>query len=239
MKKHILLFTVPLIVFFCTGCMNTTPYKYIPNEKISAETATLPLVVSITVLEDLRDSDNTDYTLVGWIPLVPYGKGHFSRPETTFKYSFKGLKPREDFAKAIYAEIKQNNLFQTVLVIPQNIPPKAGLVITGTIKKARMDTTITFYGISFLGRALWVIGLPIGKVYNGLDIHFEMRRLSDGAVVWEHDIKGDWNTIIGAYYGSYQDEPYTGINKILRQGLHDGILKMSEDIKNKPIEYWK
>lgn len=79
----------------------------------------------------------------------------------------------------------------------------------------------------------------MGKIYNGLDVHFEMHRFSDGAVVWEHDVTGDWNTIIGVYYGSYQDEPYSGMNKILRQGLHGGLVEMSEDIKYRRIQCWK
>jgi hypothetical protein len=205
--------------------MSRSPYKYIPSEKIGPGTPPLPFAVSITVLEDLRDNDNADFTLVGWIPFIPYGKAHFSRPETTLKYSFKGLSPRKDFAKAIEQEIKQNRLFQTVILVPQNGLPNAGLVLTGKIKKASADSAITFYGLSFLGEAPWLIGLPMGKLYNTLDVHFEMRRFSDGSVVWEHDVTGEWSTILGAYYNTYEDAPYTGINKILQDGLHKGIMK--------------
>jgi len=151
----------------------------------------------------------------------------------------EGLKPSEDFAHALMQEMKQNNYFSDIVLAQQSGGKKADLIVTGKIKKASVDTVLTMYGLSIFGVVPWVAGLPEGTVYNTLDIEYEMRRTSDNEVVWRCDVKGEWSKVIGFYYNYSKEEPYTGINEILRKNLHNGLALLGDDIKSKPIGYWK
>jgi hypothetical protein len=90
---------------------------------------------------------------------VPYANAHFDRPEISQKFEKKGLKPSEDFAEALFKELKSSNLFRDVHLIQQNNFKNADLIVTGRIIKASIDTKITRYGMSILGLAPWVTGL--------------------------------------------------------------------------------
>jgi len=46
--------------------------------------------------------------------------------------------------------------------------------------------------------------------------------------------------VMCALYSNYsKDEPYTGMNEILKMGLHGGLSALAENVKNKPSNYWK
>lgn len=235
MKNIFHLLVVSLILLLCIGCMSQAPYKYAWSEKLSTGVSPLSCTISVQALEDQREQLNTDHTLLGWIPLVPYATSQFARPEVSPKFAFKGLRPSQDFARALFDELKQNNLFQETILLQHSNTPSSGLVMTGRIKKAGIATTITFYGMSIFGELPWLIGLPMGKLSNTLDLHYELRRVSDKALLWEHDVQGTSSMLLGAYYNLHDDAPYTGMNSILRTGLREGMLKLQDAIKDKKI----
>ena len=229
-----------LSVAICGACtLDKSHYSYIPGEKLDANVIPLPVTVSINYLDDLRGHENKDDTGMTMVPFVRYARAHYDRPEIDDKFIVKGLRPAEDFAKALQQEMVNNNLFSDVQLSQTKNSDDADLVVTGRINKASVDTSATLYGMSAFGILPWMIGLPQGRVYNSLDIQYEMRRTSDGAVVWKGAIDGKWDRLFGLYYNFSKDEPYTGINKILKDGLHDTLSALVEDIKSKPLEYWK
>jgi hypothetical protein len=198
---------VPAFLWFtlliCGGCgatLNSSHYVYNPGEKINADLKPLPVSVSINYLEDLRKTESYAYTPLIFIPLMPYGHSHYDRPETDYKFAVKGLNPSVDFANALMQEMKQNNLFREVSLIHPGDNNKADLIVTGRISRASVDTKVTSYGISMFGMLTWILGLPEGKVYNELDIKYEMRRTYDNVVVWKCDVKSDWGRVFGFYY---------------------------------------
>ena len=52
------------------------------------------------------------------VPLVPYARAHYDRPEIDSKLIVKGLKSDEDFAKAFQLELVNNNLFSDIQLVP-------------------------------------------------------------------------------------------------------------------------
>lgn len=231
-----------LSLILCGGCswsLDQSHYVYIPGEKLNENMKPLPVTVVINTLDDLRGTDRVEYIPFLILPIVPYVTSHYDRPETSDKFDFKGLNPGVDFANALMHEMKQNNMFSDLSLVQQNDSKKADLIVTGKIYKANIDTTVTAYGLSILGTVPWIVGLPQGKVYNGLDIHYEMRRANDNAVVWKWDVKGTWSSTSFFYYNHFKDEPYTGMNEILRKNLRDGLSVLAEEIKHKPLDYWK
>ena len=53
------------------------------------------------------------------------------------------------------------------------------------------------------------------------------------------EVSGDWSRAVALYYNYSKDEPYTGMNEILRQNLRLGLSELAETIKHEPLEYWK
>jgi hypothetical protein len=117
-KKCILIAFIISVFFLNTGCATRAAFTYTPSEKIMPEIKNpLPLKVAVIPLEDLRGQDNTNYTLLYLIPLVPYASLHYDRPDGANRFLFHAaynFRPSEDLAKAIVDEIKQNRFFDEV-----------------------------------------------------------------------------------------------------------------------------
>ncbi|NVN93465.1 MAG: hypothetical protein HXX11_23110 [Desulfuromonadales bacterium] len=241
LKKKIAEAGLCLFLLICGGCgasLYNSHYVYTPGDKFNNDMKSLPVNVGVKYLDDLRGNESKDNVSLIFIPLIPYAKSHYDRPETEYKFAGKGLKPNEDFAKALVQEMEQNKLFKEVFLVQQEESKTADMIVTGRIKKASIETIVTSYGLSLLGFVPWIVGLPEGKVYNELDIEFEMRRTYDSKVVWKCNVKGDWNKIIAFYYNQSKEDPFFGMNELLRKNLREGLSELAEDIKHKPFEFW-
>jgi hypothetical protein len=230
-----------LAIFLCAGCgatLDSSRYVYTPGQKLDNGIKPLPATVAITYLKDAREKERNENVHLIYLPLMPYARSHYGQPETEEKFAVKGLQPDKDFAHALMQEMEQNNLFKKVLLRKGEESDKAEFVVTGTINRASVDTVITSYGMSMFGIVPWALGLPEGKIYNHVDVHYEMRRVSDNTTVWKCHVKGEWSRVFGFYYNYSPDEPYTGMNVLLSTGLHNGLSLLAEDIKQKPTE-WK
>ncbi len=242
MKKSMVLAALFLSILICGGCgatLNNSHYAYTPAEKISSGAPPLPVTVTINQLDDVRGNERKDNSSFAYWPLVLYANSHFDRPETERNFAAKGLKPSEDFANALMQELKQNRLFSEVSLQSKDDRKEADLIVTGRINRASVDTKVITYGTTMFSIFPWIFGLPEGKLYNGLDIRYEMRRARDNEIVWKCDVKGDWSRLFGFYYNYSDDEPYTGMNEILRKDLRNGLALLAEEIKRRPLEYWK
>ena len=231
-----------LTLLVCGGCgltFDKSHYAYLPGEKLDNDIKPLPVIVAINKLEDLRGRERKEYLPLIILTFVPYAYSHFDRPETSEKFTIKGLNPSVDFANALLQEMKQNNFFSDVSMVQQNYSNNADLIVTGKIYQASIDTKITAYVLSIFGIFPWIAGLPQGKVYNELNVQYEMRRTYDNAVVWKCEVKGVRNKFFALFNNYSKDDPYTGMNEILRKSLRDGLSVLAEDIKHKPLEYWK
>lgn len=242
MNRIVALICFGLVLLVCGGCgamISNTPYVYVPGKNLYNGTEPLPVTVVINPLEDLRAEKTSERVPLVFIPLVPYAKSHYDRPEKVHKLMVEKLKPSEDFAHALMQEMKQNDYFSDIVLAQQSGGKKADLIVTGKIKRASVDTVLTAYGLTIFGVLPWAVGLPEGMIYNTLDIEYEMRRTYDNEVVWRCDVKGEWSKTLGFYYNYSKEDPYTGFNEILRKNLHNGLALLGDDIKSKPMGYWK
>lgn len=231
-----------LAFFICGGCgatLDSSRYAYIPGQKLNSGIQPVPATVAINYLEDLRVKERNENVELIYLPFMPYARSHYGQPEIEEKLSIKGFQPSRDLANALLQEMEQNNLFKKVSLRQQGDNKKADFIITGRINKASVDTVITSYGMSMFGIVPWMLGLPEGRIYNNLDVQYEMTRTSDNTVVWRCYVKGEWSRLFGFYFNYSEDEPYTGMNELLRNGLQHGLLMLAENIKQKPLDYWK
>lgn len=242
MKKILVPAWLWLALFICAGCgatLDSSRYAYIPGQRVSNDIQPLPASVAITYLEDARKKERNENVELIYLPFMPYARSHYGQPEAEDKFAIKDLQPSRDFAHALMQEMKQNNLFKDIWLVKPGESRKADFIVTGRINKASVDTAITSYGMSLFGIVPWVFGLPEGRIYNNLDVHYEMRRACDNTLVWKCHVKGEWNRIFGFYYNYSNDEPYTGMNILLSNGLNSGLSALAEDIRRKPQDYWK
>jgi hypothetical protein len=231
-----------LALFLCAGCgatLDPSHYVYTPGQKLDNGIKPLPATVAITYLKDAREKERNENVQLIYLPLMPYASSHYGQPETEEKFAVKGLQPDRDFAHALLQEMEQNNLFKKVFLRKGEDNDKADFVVTGTINKASVDTVISSYGMSMFAIVPWALGLPEGKIYNNVDVQYEMKRTSDNTTVWKCHVKGEWSRVFGFYYNYSKDEPYTGINVLLSKGLYNGLSMLAEGIKEKPMEYLK
>ena len=241
--KKLLLFTLILTFSLAySGCAKWATFMYSPSEKVASElkNGPLPLKVSVTPFLDARGQENTNYLPVGLIPLVPYAAIHYDRPDAANWFIYHAAYifwPSDDLAKAVVYEMKLNHFFEDVLFTPREREPGVDLIVTGKIVTARYDAKVFSYGLSILGRLLPIIGLPIGTTQDTISLLIEIRRASDGVVVWSHEVNGEWNKTVGIYYNWAAD--FDGYPLILREGLHKGMEKLADDLKTKELDYWK
>lgn len=236
----IILPMLPLVFVF--GCSAT--FKYIPSDKIGVDVKPLSLKVVVTRLQDRR-GQNIDHGGYCVLPLVPYEKIHYDRPEGGRPFhgphflniSTYDFNPTEDFAAAITRELEQNHFFDTVLFELDDPVRDADLVVSGRITKTTYDATAYCYLLGPLEGVPYLLGLPMASVTNVLDVEFVMRRAFDNAVVWSYEVKEEWSTILGVYYNTRAE--LNGFPLMLREGLHKGMETLANDVRTKDANYWK
>jgi hypothetical protein len=242
MKKLTLFMVVVIISLTVGGCAKRAAFMYNPSEKVPGEVknAPLPLKVSVTPFLDARGQNNTSYLPLDLIPLVPYASLHYDRPDASNRFIYHAaynFRPSEDFARAVVDEMKQNHFFEEVFLTQREREPGVDLTVTGKIISTRYNAKVLSYGLSVYGRLLPLLGLPIGTTQNSISLILEMKRASDGVVVWSYEVNGEWGKTVGIYYNWAAD--FDGYPLILREGLHAGMEKLADDLRTKELDYWK
>jgi hypothetical protein len=239
MKRVVIVMVIGLLSIL-PGCASRAAFVYKPSGTVATGKATLPLKVAVKGFDDQRTQENTNAVLLYLIPIVPYGSLNYDRPDAANGFLFHAaynFRPSEDFAKALVSELNQNNYFSEVFFTERPNEPNIDLIVTGQIKETRYDGKMISYGLSAEGPLLWILGLPAGTTHNAINLTLEMKRATDGVVVWTHEVKGEWDKTVGLYYNWAAD--FDGYPLIMSEGLHKGMEKLAKDISEKDIDYWK
>ena len=91
--------------------------------------------------------------------------------------------------------------------------------------------------LSIEGPLLWFIGLPASYVNNSVEFSMELKRTSDGMVMWKHDVKKEWSKTCGFYYDWSAE--FDGYPLIIRDGLVEGMADLSKAIAEKGPESFR
>jgi hypothetical protein len=242
MKRFVFIALTVLFSLSITGCAKKAVFTYSPEEAtgFALSSKPLPLTVAVMPFEDARGKNNVNNQFVCVIPLMLYCSLSYDRPDTENRFLFVSaytFHPAEDFASAVADELQQHRFFENVVFDRQGQQGQGtDLVVTGKIIETRYYGENASYGLSLWAPFLWYIGLPAGKVNNSISLAIEMRRASDGVVVWSHEVRGTRSEIVGAYYNWAAD--FEGFPLILREGLHQGMEKLAAAIKIKEPNYW-
>ena len=168
MKKILSLF---ILVIMLSGCASVQGWKYTSEPKVYKK----PDINKTIVIAPLRDEriNENGAKASAWlalIPLVPYSTlSEVNVPESS---PFLKFKPIEDFPKAISEEINNASLFMESYFSDRT--SDADFILTGTLKESKIIQRWTFYGLSLPGDLLWLLGMPLGRTHNDIEVEFKL-----------------------------------------------------------------
>ena len=205
MKRSTALLAALFVAFLAAGCATRGAFVYIPGSQPMAARR-YPARVAVKGFLDQRGNRNRDYTLMTLIPLWPWGKAVYDRPEagTNFIDQVSYLiRPSEDFARALIADLRNAGMFEEVFYTEREAPADADLVLEGVITSTRYEGKTLSYGLSVASEYMWLLGLPMGKSRNEVELGIRLIDAKDGGVLWQKSYGKEESHVGGLYYGRY------------------------------------
>ena len=197
LKKICVLFTL----IFLSACANVQTWKYTSEQK-SYNPPKIKKTVVVSPFRDTRSNKNdSKYAILAMLPLVPYSKlVEYNTPEGFALVLSMGGSVTEVLAKTTATELDSASVFKNTYFDFNTKKADNELILEGTLKEFKLEKYWTFYGLTPIGDLLWYLGLPAGKAYNTITIHY---RLVDknGKEFFNKEYKQQEVWIQGLYYG--------------------------------------
>ena len=165
-----------LLVAMLTGCASSRSWSYTPEPRSATEHLAN---VSVVVLpfEDRHPKENSNFTFIYLIPLVPFGWMDFETPEGPQMHVNSGLwqfRPADDFARAVAQEIDNARIFRETFV--GNRASEGEYVLLGEITSTKYEGKMITYGLSVYCPLLWFFGFPAAYTTNGLTLTLKLAK---------------------------------------------------------------
>ena len=229
---------VLLVALFCSalaaGCATRGAFVYIPGPQPMAARR-YPARVAVKGFLDQRGNRNRDYTLMTLIPLWPWGKAVYERPEAGTNFIDQEsylIRPSEDFARALIADLRYSGMFQEVFYTEREAPPDADLIVEGVINSTRYEGKTLSYGLSVASEYMWLLGLPMGKSKNEVELGIRLIDAKDGRVLWRKSYGKETSNVGGLYYNT--NKYCSGYPEMIRQINRDVVQSMAAALGGSP-----
>jgi hypothetical protein len=239
-----------LSIFLCAGChslnksstvkqsldaaMQNTTYTQAPEEKKKPVLAVTPLVEKRGNLK----SYGSVYKYL--IPLVPYGTIRYDRPDETkmfnTPYEFE-FNMSENLAKLLVEAVTRSGLFESVILTPTPLESKADLILNGDIQSTLYEGKTYSYGFSFLGPALWCLGLPAGSSHKKLIIGFALKKKDTGEELWSYTLNKQRTVVQGLYHNWGKD--VNSFALLMEEGMKEAMADMRLKLAGIPLQILK
>lgn len=219
------------IVIFSTGCATRASFNYKAGPPLGLGISSREKTLAILPFEDKRTGNNRNAMLLAFIPIVPFGYSKYYEPDGANMFLTQGaynFRPTEDFARALVQEIKINNIFTDVFYTEREQEPNVDYFITGEINETIFTGMMFTYGLSCYGSLLWIVGFPVGRTFNTVDVDIHLIRATDRKELWSHNIEGKYSKIAGYYYNWGSD--FDGYPIILKDGYESAIKSLATEI---------
>lgn len=241
MQKHI-----PFIaaVLFLTGCgaLNKSIVVKAPPEPAAAapaiqnpdpaEEKKTPPALAVAPLADKRGNLKSYGSVYKYlVPLVPYGTMRYERPDqakmfnTPHEFEFN---VSENLARLLVGEARKLGLFESVIFTPTPLESKADLILSGEIHSTLYEGKTYSYGLSFLGPALWCLGLPAGSSYNKLSIGLYLMKKDTGERIWSYSIDKEKTVRQGLYHNWGKDVNSFAV--LMEEGIKEAVADMRQKL---------
>ena len=170
------------------------------------------------------------------IPLSPYGTMRYERPDEARMFNTQNefeFNMSENLLKILVDAVKrQAGLFSSVIVTPTPLESKADLILSGDLYSTLYEGKTYSYGVSFLGPALWCLGLPAGSSHKKLDIMLYLKKAGTSEVIWSYNIKKE-NTVIQGLYHNW-GKNINSFVLLMQRGVKEAIADMQTKLKALP-----
>ena len=232
-KLNCILFVGVLAV---SGCLGTRDWAYPPPPDrtylnigiIRSGGNALPAKLVVLPLEDLRGNEIKDnYDKVA-IPLVSHSVSTFDRPETIVdpeEIDEIFFDPPKDFAMALANEIREANIFSTVVFSDgETTLLPSDYVLRGRLYSTKWERQLTTYGLGPFGIIFWMFGFPMSEITTEIEMDLRLTLAGEPSkVLWNFDMNFQGAGVDGAYYGledSVRSYP-VALQNALRSAIND------------------
>lgn len=237
-----------LILFFFAGCRTipkmpseTSSLVEAPKEKSVQQEEKNKLSIAVVPFAEKRGDLKSYGSVYKYlIPLVPYGTIRYERPDQARMFNVQDeveFNMSENLLKITADAVKKCGLFDTVIMTPTPLESKADLILSGDIYSTLYEGKTYSYGISFLGPALWCLGLPAGSSYRKLGISLYLKKLDTGEIVWSYNLNKEKIVIQGLYHNWGKNmNSFVGL---MEEGIEEVIADMRLKLSAIPLEKLK
>lgn len=237
MEKVFLTLLVLFLCFSLVGCGAHAKFIYPHDYKTLLQLYNKPkYAVNVGVLpfEDERgDVNNSGGYMLYLIPLMPFGRAHYNRPEAAESFntiSRFDFSPSEDLAKAIATSLRKANIFGNVYFSYGG--DKSDFLVTGNILSTEYKGTIYSYGLSVFGPNLWFLGIPCGSSYNQLALNLYLKDGETKDILWEYSFDKENKITQGLYYRFGRDAK--AYSTMMQEGANEAVASLAEFLENTP-----
>ena len=144
----------------------------------------------------------------------------------------------ENLLKILVDTVKKKpGLFSPVIVTPTPLESKADLILSGDLHSTLYEGKTYSYGISFLGPALWCLGLPAGSSHKKLGVKLFLRKSDTAELIWSYDINKE-NTVIQGLYHNW-GKNVNSFALLMEAGVREAIEDLRDKLKDIPVEKLK
>lgn len=175
------------------------------------------------------------------IPLAPYGTMRYERPDEARMFNTQNefeFNMSENLLKILVDTVrKMTGLFKSVIVTPTPLESKADLILSGDLRSTLYEGKTYSYGISFLGPALWCLGLPAGSSHKKLGVKLFLRKADTAELIWAYDISKE-NTVIQGLYHNW-GRNVNSFALLMEAGVREAIEDLRDKLKDIPAEKLK
>ena len=226
MKEREAVWVVALsLSLLLSGCATSVKWKYEPAPAVN-RTPLLANTVTVPPMLEGRGSENSGNGMLIMVPLVLWRSSVTDRPDQVENTDMQ-FKAQQDIAKALAEEIRNRNLFKSVVYSDRD--ESGELLLRSKLVSTRLNETVIQYGFAFLAHYLWALGLPARNNHRELAFSVELVEPLTQQVLWEKSYRTEWNDLTSLWWGaSPSDIRYDGMLKELMPGI---LKDMEEAVK--------
>lgn len=207
----------------------------------SAEEKKYTPILAVTPLAEKRGNLKSYGSVYKYLfPLVPYGTIRYERPDQAKMFNTPSefeFNMSENLAKLLVEEVRRSALFDSVILTPTPLESKADLILSGDIHSTLYEGKTYSYGLSFLGPALWCLGLPAGSSHKKLTIGLYIKKKDTGEEIWSYSINKEKTVIQGLYHNWGKD--INSFAALMEEGVKEAIADMRLKLTNLSMEKLK
>lgn len=174
------------------------------------------------------------------VPLVPYGTIRYERPDqakmlnTPHEFEFN---MSENLVKLLVEAVRKSGLFDNVILTPTPLESKADLILSGDIYSTLYEGKTYSYGLSFLGPALWCLGMPAGSSHKKLSIGLYLKKKDTGEQIWSYALNKEKTVVQGLYHNWGKD--VNSFASLMEEGINEAMTDMRLKLTAVPLETLK